>query len=99
MGLVMGDGERGRGGREKAWDGVFVAVICAGRVYFTIGCTTTLKYLIKITVIAMSFVFWSAVVISYNVVLNSRLCARQFAFTTCERDCDMYTSNLKYNWE
>ena len=29
----MGGGD-GRGGNEKAWDGVFVAVICTGRVYF-----------------------------------------------------------------
>ncbi len=36
-----------RGGYEKAWDGVLEAVICTGRVSFTIGCTTTLKYVIN----------------------------------------------------
>lgn len=38
----------------------------------------------QITVIAMSLVLRSAVVISYNVVLDSRLCARQLAFTTSD---------------
>lgn len=90
----MGNGE-GRGGNEKAWDGVFVAVICTGRVYFyyrlyNYSLTSDQKHCNS-----FAFVFWVAVVILYSAVLNLRLCARQFALTTSEFRFDTYTSNLK----